>query len=455
MCGCTVAPSGLIGLGLREFFEVDRYGSTIRREVLAGVTTFVTMAYILLVNPAILSISGMPFGPVVIATALSAGIATLLTGLYAKKPFAMAPYMGENVLFTFAIVKALGVSWREALGAVSWGGVIFLLVSLLGVRAILARAVPPFLSASWSLGIGLFLMFVGFAAAGISMPNTPGAPVRVGYLPSTETLAVIAGTAVALALMLRRVPGSILLGVLTTMLLAALGGAKVSTGKPIAFPDWFQVAGKLDIVGALLNPVLIPMILVLFLVDTFDTMGTVLGLSIKAGFVDEKGRPVDVDKVFHVDALATVLGAVFGVSTVGTYIESATGIEEGGRTGLTAVVTGLLFLAAIALAPLIAAVDPHFLQLASAPALIAVGVMMMSVAKHIDFTDPTQAIPATITIAFMLFTYNIALGIAAGLIAYPLTAAAAGKARQVHPLAWILAVLSLLLYIYYPYTKPA
>ena len=444
-------------MGLKEFFELDKYNTTVKTEIIAGATTFLAMAYILIVNPTILSISGMPFGPVIIATIIAAAFATILTGVYAKKPFAMAPYMGENVLFTFSIVLALGVTWQQALGAVFWGGVIFLVVTLLGVRTILAKAVPRFLAASWSIGIGLFLMFVGFSSAGISMPGVPGAPVKIGNLLDIHVLVALAGVVITLALLVKKAPGSILIGILSTMVLAYVAGITVTSpeAKALGFPNWGEVLGKFDPVGALLNPTLIPIILVLFLVDTFDTMGTVLGLGLKAGFIKKnQGDDPGLEKVFHVDALATVFGAIFGTSTVGTFIESATGIEEGGRTGLTSLVTGLLFLAMLPLAPVIAVLNPGFLQLASAPALIAVGILMMSVVQHIDFTDIVQVVPTVITIAFMLFTYNIALGIAAGLVAYPLTALVAGRGREVHPVAWVLLAIALLLFIFYPYPKP-
>ncbi len=437
---------------IKRYFEIEKYGSSIKREIIAGVTTFMTMAYILIVNPLILSDAGMPFGPVIISTALSAAIATILTGIYAKKPFAMAPYMGENVLFTYSIVLALGVTWQVALGAVFWGGVLFLLATVLGIRTVLARAVPPFISASWSIGIGLFLMFVGFASAGISVPGVPGAPVHIGNLADIRVAIVFVGVAVTLALLLKRIPGSILAGIAVTMVLEYLVGISPVERGVEGFPNWFEVFGKLDPIGALTVPALIPIIVVLFLVDMFDTMGTVLGLSIKAGFVDEKGRPKDIEKVFHVDAIATVLGAVFGTSTVGTYIESATGIEEGGRTGLTALVTGILFLISLAFAPVIASLSPTFLRIAAAPALITVGILMLSTISKIDFSDPVQAIPAAFTIAFMIFTYNIGLGIAASLVAYPLVATALGRRKEVHPLSWVLALIGLALFATYPYT---
>jgi len=452
-------------MGLTDYFELRKCGASVRTEVLAGVTTFLAMAYIILVNPSILYApnniwhqGGMPFGPAVIATIVSAGLATLLTGIYAKKPFAMAPYMGENALFAFSIIPLLmsvGYSgddlWRLALGAVFWGGVIFLVVSMTGARAVIARAVPPPLALSWGVGIGLFLMFIGFANAGIAVPGVE-VPVKVGNLLSLKVLVALLGTAITLALYIKRVPGSILLGMLITMVIAAaVGITTVHPEAQLGLPNWGEVLGRLDVIGALRVPQLIPIIVLLFLIDIFDTLGTVAGLAAKAGYTDEKGRVVGVDRVFHVDAAATVFGAVFGTSTTGTYIESATGIEVGGKTGLTAVVTGLLFLLCLPLVPFISMLDPGFLTLAGAPALIVVGIVMLSVLNRMNLEDLTQVIPLAITIGFMIFTYNITLGIAASLVVYPLVAVAVGKAREVHPVAWVLAALSLALFIMYPY----
>ncbi len=452
-------------MGLADYFELRKQGASVRTEVLAGATTFLAMAYIILVNPSILYApntiwgqGGMPLGPVVIATIVSAGVATILTGIYAKRPFAMAPYMGENALFAFSIIPLLmsiGYSgddlWRLALGAVFWGGVIFLLASVTGVRAVMAKAIPPPLALSWGVGIGLFLMFIGFANAGIAVAGI-GVPVKVGNLASPRVLVAIAGTAITLALYLKKVPGSILLGMLITMVVAAFVGVPaVHPEAQMGFPNWGEVLGKLNVVGALMVPQLIPIVVLLFLVDIFDTLGTVAGLAAKAGYTDEKGRVVGVDRVFHVDAMATIFGAVFGTSTTGTYIESATGMEVGGRTGLTAVVTGLLFLLCLPLVPLISMLDPGFLTLAGAPALIVVGIVMLSVLSKMNLEDPLQVIPLAITVGFMIFTYNITLGIAASLVTYPLVAVAVGKAREVHPVAWALAALGLVLFVMYPY----
>ncbi len=452
-------------MGLARYFELDKYGTSIKTEILAGATTFLAMAYIILVNPSILYApnflwgqGGMPFGPVIIATIISAGLATIITGIYAKKPFAMAPYMGENALFAFSIIPlliSLGYSgddlWKIALGAVFWGGVIFLVVSLAGIRAIMARAVPMPLALSWGCGIGLFLMFIGFANAGIAVPGV-GTPVKIGDLTSPRAIVAIIGTAITLALYLRRIPGSILLGIIITMIIAVIAGIPaVRPETQLGFPNWSEVLGKLDVVRAISIPQLIPIIVLLFLVDIFDTLGTVVGLGAKAGYVDEKGRIVGVDRVFHVDAFATVMGAVFGTSTTGTYIESAAGIEMGGKTGLTAVVTGLLFLLCLPLVPFISMLDPGFLTLAGAPALIVVGIIMLSVLSKINLEDPLQVIPLAITIGFMVFTYNITLGIAASLITYPLVAVVLKRSKEVHPVAWILALISLILFILYPY----
>lgn len=420
-----------------------------KTEVIAGVTTFLAMAYIIIVNPLILSQSGIPLAPLVTTTAIVAAVATLLTGLYAKLPFAMAPYMGENVLFTFSVVLGLGVTYREALGVVFWGGVLFMIITLLGLRPILAKAVPESLSLSWSVGIGLFLAFVGFAMAGISLPGVPGAPVHIGKLTAKEPLIALIGTIVTLGFLVRGFKPGILIGIIITMIIAALAGIPVFVANPSLVPPSPEpILFKLDPIGALKIPALIPMILVFFLVDVFDTMGTVVGLCAKAGLEQDK---IKIERVFRVDALASILAPLLGNSTSGTFIESAAGIEAGGRTGLTSIITGLLFLISIPIAGIIGAMNPAFLQLASAPALIAVGILMMSVITRIKTEDLSQVVPLGITLMFMLFTFSIAMGIAASLVAYPLVMLATGRRKDIHPVAWVLFALGLLLFIFYPY----
>ncbi|MCG7840347.1 MAG: NCS2 family permease, partial [Methanomassiliicoccales archaeon] len=318
-----------------------------RREIIAGATIFMTMAYIIIVNPVILSAAGIPFGPAMVATIMVAGIATLACGLYAKRPFALAPYMGENAFLAYSVVIALSVTWNVALGAVFIAGLLFLLFSLSGLRKTLLDAIPPFLSATWGVAIGLFLLFIGLANAGISLPGVPGAPLAIGDLARPEVIVVLIGIAITLYLHIKKVVGSVLLGMAVTLALGfVLGGLGYGTTLPTEvpslfgpIPDWGEVLFKMDVVGAL-NLTLLPIILVMFLMDFLDTAGTVLGLGAKAGFLDEKGKLPGMDKVVRVDAAATVMAGVFGTSTTGVFIESATGIEQGGRTGRTAVVAG-------------------------------------------------------------------------------------------------------------------
>jgi len=430
-----------------------------RREALAGATVFMTMAYIIIINPVILSAAGMPFGPAMVATIMTAGLATIACGLYAKRPFAMAPYMGENAFFAYSVVIALGVAWNAALGAVLIAGLLFVLLSFSGLRKKMLEAVPPFLSATWGMAIGLFLLFIGLANAGISMPGVPGAPLSIGDLARPEALVVMVGIALTLYLHVKKVVGSILIGTMATLALGfILGGIGYGTSLPSSvpsifgpIPDWGEVLFRVDMVGAL-NWTVLPIILVMFLMDFLDTAGTVLGLGAKAGFLDEKGRLPGVEKVMQVDAVATVAAGLMGTSTTGVFIESATGIEQGGRTGLTAVVAGLLFLGMIALTPFFSGIPVEFLGIAAAPALVVVGISMMSPIKRIDFDDMTQAVPAVLTIAFMLFTFNIGFGLAVGLIAYPLVMTVSGRHWEVGKLGWLLMALGALLFLIYPYS---
>jgi len=429
-----------------------------RREIIAGATIFMTMAYIIIINPVILSAAGIPFGPAMVATIMVAGIATLACGLYAKRPFALAPYMGENAFLAYSVVIALSVTWNVALGAVFIAGLLFLLFSLSGLRRTLLDAIPPFLSATWGVAIGLFLLFIGLANAGISLPGVPGAPLAIGDLARPEVIVVLIGIAVTLYLHIKKVVGSVLLGMAVTLalgfILGGLGyGTTLPTEVPSLFgpiPDWGEVLFKMDVVGAL-NLTILPIILVMFLMDFLDTAGTVLGIGAKAGFLDAKETLPGMTKVVQVDAAATVMAGVFGTSTTGVFIESATGIEQGGRTGRTAVVAGLLFLGMLALTPFFAGIPSGFLGMAAAPALVVVGISMMSPIKKIDFEDMTQAIPAVLTIAFMLFTFNIGFGLAIGLISYPLAMVASGRRKELSRLSWLLFALGALLFVIYPY----
>lgn len=422
-------------------------GTDVRTEVIAGITTFMTMAYILIVNPAILGAAGIPRGPSMVATILAAAFGTLLMGFYANRPFAIAPYMGENAFIAYTVVKVLGYSWQTALGAIFIGGVLFTLLTVLKVRSWLVQAIPESLKYSFAVGIGLFLTFIGLNDAGIVSLGGPGAPVKMGHIPSASVLLAIFGFVLIGVLMVRRVRGAILWGILGTTVLSFVTGVvelpEAWVGLP---PSLSPIFLQLDITGALTWG-FFAVILTVFVMDFVDTMGTLIGVSARAGLLDEHGNLPQIERPMLADALATVFGALVGTTTTGTYIESAAGIEEGGRTGLTAVVTAFLFLLALFFAPFLTAIPP----LAYGPALIIVGLLMLSPITKIPFDDYTELIPAFSVIVLMSFTYNIGVGMTAGFVLYPLFKVISGRYREVHAGSWVLGALSVLFFVFYPY----
>jgi AGZA family xanthine/uracil permease-like MFS transporter len=430
-----------------RFFQISAQQSTIGREIVAGLTTFITMAYIVIVNPAILSAAGIPKGPSTTATILSAVFGTLVMGLYAKRPFAIAPYMGENAFIAFTVVKVMGYTWQTALGAVFIGGVLFVILTLSGTRGWLAKAIPSSLKYAFGAGIGLFLTLIGLVDTGIVTLGIPGAPLKVGILTQPTVALAIAGF-LAIALMLnKKIPGGMLLGILGTAIVGWTLGFSPAPKEIFSAPAplteiWF----KIDFKGALTWG-FFSVILTVFIMDFVDTMAGLIGLGARANLLDEDGNLPDIDKPMLADALATVVGALLGTTTTGTYIESAAGIEAGGRTGLTAVVTAIALLLCLFFAPILTAIPAY----AYGPALIIVGGMMLSLIGKIDFGDYSEWIPAFITITLMSFTYNLGIGITAGFIIYPIMKIGSGQIRQIHPGMWLLAAVSLLFYIFYPY----
>lgn len=432
---------------LEKIFKLQEHGTNVKTEVIAGLTTFMTMAYIIVVNPAILEAAGIPKGPSMVATILSAFFGTLLMGVYAKRPFAIAPYMGENAFIAYTVVKILGYSWQTALGAIFIGGVLFTIITILKLRSWLANAIPKSLKYSFAVGIGLFLAFIGLNEGGIVQLGVPGAPVRIGDIGSQAVLLAIAGILIIGILMVRKVKGSILIGMLGTTFLAFIFGIAKPPSQLVSLPPSLSpIFLKLDIVGAL-SWGFFAVILTVFIMDFVDTMGTLIGVSARAGFLDENGNLPDIKKPMLADALATMFGALVGTTTAGTFIESAAGIEEGGRTGLTAVVTALLFLICLFFAPLITAIPPQ----AYGAALVVVGMMMISVVTKIDFKDFTELIPSFFVIILMSFTFNLGVGITAGFVLYPVFKLVTGRWKEIHPGLWVLFVLSVLFYIFYPY----
>jgi AGZA family xanthine/uracil permease-like MFS transporter len=432
---------------LADFFEFKKYKTTLSREIIAGVTTFMTMAYIIVVNPKILEFAGIPFGPSMVATILTAFIATFLVGIYANRPFAMAPYMGENAFVAFTVVSVLGYSWQSALGAIFIAGVLFTILTLLRIRSWLSDAIPQSLKYSFSVGIGLFITFIGLHGSGIISLGVSDAPLKVGDIRDPSVILSIIGFLLIATLMVKKVKGAILLGMLTITGLAVLMGFNTLPSKLVGMPPSIApIFFKMDVLGAL-RWSFFPIILTVFVMDFVDTMGTLIGVSARAGFLDKDGNLPEIEKPMLVDAFSTVVAAICGTTTAGTFIESAAGIEEGGRTGLTAVVTAILFLLALFFAPLFSSVP----SVAYGPALIVVGILMLEPITRINFKDYTELIPSFCTIVLMSFTYNLGIGITAGFILYPFFKVISKRAKEVHPGGWILAILSLLFYIFYPY----
>ncbi len=432
---------------MKTYFEFSKHRTSYKQETLAGITTFLTMAYIIVVNPAILETAGVPKGPSMTATILAAAIGTLVMGLYAKRPFALAPYMGENAFIAFTVVKALGYPWQTALGAIFLAGLLFTVLTLLKVRGKMAEAIPASLKFSFAAGIGLFLTFIGLSEAGIVVPGVPGAPVALGRLSQPTVLMAISGVFLILWLMILRVRGALIIGILAVTLVSMLAGTTPVPGSWMSLPPSpGPILLKLDIASALSIRNL-PVVLIVFVLAYVDTVGTLIGLSARGGLLDQKGNLPEIEKPMLADAAANVIAPVLGTTTTGAYIESAAGIAEGGRTGFTSVVVAALFFLSLFFAPLLTAVPPH----AFGAALVVIGILMLSPIASINFSDYTELVPAALTIVMMIFTYNIGVGMTAGLLAYPVLKTLAGKVREVTAGMWVFAGLSLLFYVLYPY----
>jgi AGZA family xanthine/uracil permease-like MFS transporter len=413
----------------------------------AGVTTFVTMSYIIVVNPAILTAAGIPAGPSMVATILTALFGTLLMGLYARRPFAIAPYMGENAFIAFTVVQLLGYSWQSALAALFLAGILFTLLTLARVRQWLVEGIPPGLRYSFAVGIGLYLTFIGLNQTGLVVLGMEGAPVRVGTITSAAGLTAVFGFLAMVTLMILRVRGAILLGILATTAVAFLAGvAQPPQAWVSAPPSLAPIFWKLDF-SEFWSVGFLGVVLTLFILAFVDTMGTLIGVSARAGLLDKDGNLPQIERPMLADALATTFAAGVGTTTSGAYLESATGIEAGGRTGLTAVVTGLLFAGALFFAPLVTAIPPQ----AYGPALIVVGVLMVGPITRIDFDDLTELVPAFATVALMSFTFNLGVGMTAGFVLYPFCKLVAGRRSEIRSGLWVLSGLSLLFFVFYPY----
>lgn len=431
---------------MKRFFEFERHATSYRQETLAGLTTFLTMAYIIAVNPAILAVAGIPKEAQVTATILTAVTGCLMMAFWARRPFAVAPYMGENAFIAFVVVKTMGYSWQVALGAVFWAGVAFLVLTLLKVRSWLAESIPLSLKAAFAVGIGFFLAFIGLNEIGLVVLGVPGAPVKLGDIAQTPVLLAVGGFLLTVVLMARRVAAALLYGIMATTAASILCGVTPLPAGVISLPPSLTpIFLKLDI-GGTLQPGLLPIVLVIFMMAFLDTIGTLLGLSLRAELLDERGNLPDIERPLLADAVATTVAPLLGTTTTGAYIESAAGIEAGGRTGFTALVVALLFGLSLFFAPLFTMVPPH----AAGIALVMIGALMIQPVTRLAFDDLTELIPAFLTVALMIFTYNIGVGMTAGLLAYPLLKLCTGRSREVSPGMWVLALLSLMFFVVLP-----
>lgn len=452
---------------LERLFRLKERGADVRTEILGGATTFVTMAYIAVVNPAVLAFAGIPEGPSTVATILAAVFGSLFMGLYANRPIAVAPYMGENAFIAFGLVS-FGIGWQQRIGIVFLSGLGFLLVTLFRVRSWLANSISPSMKHSFAVGIGLFLAFIGLyetgivasyvegspyqelLAAGSGVLGHPPVPVKVGNLRDPAVILAVFGFLLIVTLLHHRLPGAVLLGMAATAVLGTFFGLGEAPKGVVALPftgeyDISAIALQLDVAGVL-KLSLLPVLLTLFLMSFLDTLGTLVGVGAVGDMLDERGNFRDIERPMVVDAAACMFSALLGTSTSGAYIESAAGIREGARTGLAAVVTALLFAATLFFVPLLGPLQ--HLKYAYGPALVAVGLLMVGSVTRIRFDDMTESVPAFATIAMMVFTYNIGNGLTAGLAIYPILKIASGRFRDLNAGSVVLGLLCGAYYVF-------
>lgn len=438
---------------LERYFAFKQANTNLRTEVVAGATTFVTMAYIIFVNPAILGDAGMPRGAVFVATCLVAAIASLIMGLYANYPIACAPGMGLNAYFAYTVVKGMGMSWEAALGAVFISGCLFLLLSLFGIRELIIRGIPASLRVAVTSGVGLFLAVIAFKSSGIIVAN-PQTLVTLGPLGSHQVMLAVIGFFVIVALDYLKVRGAILIGILVVSALGFIFADNQFSGLVSLPPSLAPTFLHLDIGAAFgagsngpwhkgFASGLVNIVLVLFLVELFDATGTLMGVASRASLLTE-GKMHRLNRALLADSVAVISGSLLGTSSTTAYLESAAGVQAGGRTGMTAVVVALLFLLALFFAPLAGAVPVY----ATAPALLYVACLMMRELASLAWDDATEAVPAVLTTIAMPFTYSIANGIAFGFISYAGLKLLCGRPREVAPIVWVIALVFLLRYIY-------
>jgi AGZA family xanthine/uracil permease-like MFS transporter len=437
----TTLPAPAAGSLLERLFKLNEHGTTVRTELIAGLTTFLTMAYIVFVNPAILGDAGMPKGAVFVATCLIAALGTLIMGLYANYPIALAPGMGLNAYFAYVVVLGMGIPWQTALGAVFISGCLFLVVTLTGLREVILRAIPAALRIAITVGIGLFLAIIALKSAGIVAPSK-ATYITLGDLHQPAPVLAALGFFAIVVLDKWKVPGAILLGILAVTVASFFFGGNTFAGVFSAPPSIEPTLFALDIPGALSVGIL-NVVLVFFLVELFDATGTLMGVAKRAGLL-VPGKMDRMNKALLADSGAIFAGSLLGTSSTTAYIESASGVQAGGRTGLTAITVAVLFLACLAIAPLAGSVPAY----ATAPALFFVACLMLRELTELNWDETTDVIPAAVTALAMPFTYSIANGLAFGFITYAVLKGLTGRAKEVHWMVWLIAAVFLFKFAY-------
>lgn len=424
---------------LEKLFKLKEHNTNLKTEISAGIVTFMTMAYILVVQPSFMGAAGMDVGAVTVVTAILSAIFSLFMGLYTNLPFALAPAMGSNAFFAFTLVAGGVVSWQTGLGMVFISGVIFLLLSVLGLREVIVKLIPKNVKLAIGAAVGFYIVSLGFKNGGIMQVD---GSISMGDIKTPAVLLTIMGLCLLVFLMSRKVKGAVFIGIIATTIIGIPMGITQVPETLVSMPPSIEpIFMKLDIMGAL-KWSFFPLIFTFFVGDFFSTLGTLIGVSAKADLLDEEGNLPNIEKPFLVDSIATIVGALFGSTVVTTYIESASGVEEGGRTGLTAVSTAVCFALAIFITPIVGMIPNQ----ATAPALIIIGLMMLSGLKDIDFSDFTESFPAFATIAFTIFTNSISNGISMGIIAYTFTKLVSGRYKELN---WGIYILSIPLILYF------
>ena len=429
---------------MNKFFKLEERGTTVSREFIAGLTTFLSMAYIIFVNPNTLGASGMDTGAVFTATILAAAVGTLIMGLYAHFPVALAPGMGMNAFFAYTVVLMMGYSWQQALAGIFVSGILFIILSATGLRELIINSIPTSLKHAVGTGIGFFIAFLGFQNSGIIV-NNDATLVGIGNFTDPNVLITVIGLIVTLILLVRKTPAAIFIGMIVTAVVGIfLGVVDLPTQIIAPIPSLKPTFGALfEALPSIFTAEMIPVIFSFLFVDFFDTAGTLMAVGSRAGLVNEKGHLVDGDKALLADSTATVIGSVLGTSSTTSFVESLTGVEAGGRTGLTSVFTALCFLVMLFCSGLLSVVT----SAVTAPALITVGILMASSLGDIEWKNLETSIPAFVTIIMMVLGYSIAEGIASGFLLYPIMMVAARREKEIHPVMWVLSVIFLIHFV--------